>query len=329
MKSKTTRVLWILISLMLVAVACAPAAATAPPVSITVQLLWTHQAQFAGLYAADQLGYYAEEGLTVNFVEGGPTVDKFTTVLDGTAQFGVAGADELILARADGKQVTALAVMYQRSPVVFISLAEYDITRPQDFAGKSIRVTPNIKPTLNAMTAWVGVAPDQYTEVTLPSDVATFAAGEVQVWGAFLDGFALTVRQAGHDINIVYPDDYGVHFYGDTLWAADDYISQNPDTVLRFTRATLKGWQYAIENADQVGAMVARYKPEVSVELENLRMATMLPLINTGEHAIGWMSEGGWQGMATTLLEQGVLKSPLDVSQVYSMHVLTEIYGGN
>jgi DNA-binding NarL/FixJ family response regulator len=42
---------------------------------ITVQLKWTHQAQFAGFYAADQNGYYADEGLEVSFVEGGPDID--------------------------------------------------------------------------------------------------------------------------------------------------------------------------------------------------------------------------------------------------------------
>lgn len=309
--------------------ACAPATTTTPPPTpITLQLAWTHQAQFAGMYAADRLGYYAAEELAVTFVEGGSEVDKLAPVLDGAAQFGVAGADELILARAEGMPVRALATIRQRSPIVFISLADKGITRPQDFAGKEIRVVANLIPTLHAMTAWVGVSPDQYSEVALPSDLATFASGEVPVWGAFLDGLALTAQQAGYELNIIYPDDYGVHFYGDTVWATEDLIAQNPDLVRRFLRATLQGWDSVIQNPAQVGELVAVYDPTVDVALENLRMSVMLPLVNTGEDYIGWMKPDKWAEMEKALREQGVITQPLDVSQVYTMRFLEEIYLG-
>lgn len=324
---KTSRSIVILLLLVLTVTACAPAAAPTPPLTpITVQLSWTHQAQFAGMYAADQNGYYAAEGLAVTFVEGGPNVDKLSPVLAGTAQFGIAGADELILARAQDLPVRAIAVNYRRSPVVFISLADLGITRPQDFAGKTIRVTANIIPTLHVMTARVGITPDQYTEVTLPSDLATFASGEVQVWGGFLDGFAVTTQQAGYKINIIYPDDYGVHFFGDTVWATEDFIAQNPDLVRRFLRATLQGWTYAIENPAEVGTLVAVYNPKADVALENMRMNVMLPLINTGENYIGWMKPEAWAGMEATLREQGVITQPLDVTEVYTLQFLQEIY---
>lgn len=314
--------------LVLLITACTASASPTPPLTpITFQLSWTHQAQFAGMYAADQRGYYAAEGLEVTFVEGGVNVDKLSPVLDGTAQFGIAGADELILARAQGQPVRAIAVNYRRSPVVFISLAEKGITRPQDFAGKTIRVVANIIPTLHAMTARVGIAPRQYTEVALPSDVAAFATGEVQVWGSFLDGLALTAQKAGYKINIIYPDDYGVHFFGDTVWATEDFIAQNPDLVRRFLRATLQGWTYAIENPAEVGTLVAVYNPKADVALENMRMNVMLPLINTGENYIGWMKPETWAGMEATLREQGVITQPLDVTEVYTLQFLQEIYG--
>ena len=307
---------------------CTPKASEQPLEQITVQLAWTHQAQFAGLYAADQRGLYAAEGLAVTFIEGGVNVDRLSPVLEGTAQFGIAGADELILARAQGQPVRAIAVNYRRSPVVFISLADMGITRPQDFAGKTIRVTANISPSLRAMMARVGIAPDQYTEVTLPSDLDTFGSGEVPVWGVFLDGFALTAQQAGYKLNIIYPDDYGVHFYGDTVWATEDFIAQNPDLVRRFLRATLQGWTYAIENPEEVGTLVAAYNPKADVALENMRMNVMLPLINTGEDYMGWMKSEVWVGMEATLREQSVITQPLDVTQIYTLQFLQEIYEG-
>ncbi|MBU2600872.1 MAG: ABC transporter substrate-binding protein [Actinobacteria bacterium] len=307
--------------------ACAPTTTTPPPTPITVQLAWTHQSNFSGFYAAEQRGFYAAEGLAVTFVEGGPQVDLLSPVLDGTAQFGVTGADELIKARAQGRPVRALATIYRRSPVVYISLAELGITRPQEFAGKTIRVAPNLIASLHAMTARVGVPPDQYDEVTLPSDLAAFATGEVPVWGGFIDGLAVAAQQAGYEINIVYPDDYGVHFYGHTVFATDDFIEQNPDLVLRFVRATLQGWDYIIQDPEQNGDLVALYNPTADVALENLRMSIMLPLVNTGQDHIGWMRPETWTGMEKTLREQGVITQPLDVTQVYTLQFLEEIYG--
>ncbi|MCJ7434541.1 MAG: ABC transporter substrate-binding protein, partial [Anaerolineales bacterium] len=97
---KSLRSVAILLLLALTITACAPAATpTPPPTPITVQLGWTHQSNFSGFYAADQLGYYAAEGLAVTFIEGGVNVSNPASVLDGTAQFGITGADELILTR--------------------------------------------------------------------------------------------------------------------------------------------------------------------------------------------------------------------------------------
>lgn len=311
----------------LVCSACVPAASSTPPLTpITVQLAWTHQAQFAGMYAADQKGYYAAEGLAVTFVEAGSNVDKFTPLLEGTTQFGVGGADELIIHRAEGKPLKGIATIFRRSPIVFISLAEKGLTRPQDFAGLTVRISPNIAPTLHAMMAWIGVGSDQYTTVNLPSSVESFASGEVPVWGAFINSIVVAIEQAGHEINIVFPDDYGVHFYADTLFASDEMIATEPEMVLGFVRASLKGWTYVVENPAEAPALVQKYNPDAETAVETGRMIANLPLVNTGQDTIGWMQPEIWTEMENTLRAQGVFTGVLDVSQVYTMQFLNEIY---
>jgi NitT/TauT family transport system substrate-binding protein len=138
----------------------------------------------------------------------------------------------------------------------------------------------------------------------------------------------VSAQQAGVGINIIYPDDYGVHFYGHTLFATDDLIAQNPDLVLRFLRATLNGWNYIIQNPTEDGKLVAVYNPKADVALENMRMNVMLPLVNTGEDYIGWMKPEIWSGMEKTLREQSVLAKPLDVTEVYTLQFLQQIYKG-
>lgn len=300
---------------------------TAALIPISVQLSFTHQAEFAGFYAAEQQGYYEEEGLAVTFHEGGPEVDFLAPVLNGTAQFGVAPPADLILARAAGKPIRGIAVIYRRSPIVFFALANSGIMRPQDFVGKKIRSTTTLDQTLRAMMNQIGIRPDQYEVVYLPSEVALFASGEVPVWGGYVNVFVIDVQQQGYQINVIYPDDYRVHFYGDVLITTDELIRRDPDLVQRFTRATLKGWTYVVENPQTVGEFVREYNPNADPELEIARMTASIPLVNTGEDFIGWMEPEIWEDMGRLLREQGELSDRLNVADVYTLQFLKEIYG--
>ena len=322
----------VLLIVMVVFLAIAlPACQTAAPkprtlTPVTIQLSWTHQAQFAGFYAADQLGYYTDEGLAVTFIQGSPNIVPVEIVNQKKTQFSVGAPEQIIQAREQGEKVRAVAVIYRRSPRVYITMAKSGITRPQDFVGMTIAVGKGGNLMLDTMMANLGIPPDQYTVVQSTSDMLPFYNGETQARAVFLNNEVITTRAAGYSINVIYPDDYGIHFYSDTLFTSDELIASNPDLVLRFTRATLKGWTWAVENAASVGAMVVKYNLAGDAGLENAKMIASLPLVNTGEDHIGWMIPEIWSGMAKILLQQGVLTAPLDVTQVYTMQFLEEIY---
>jgi NitT/TauT family transport system substrate-binding protein len=294
---------------------------------VTVQLAWTHSAQFAGFYAAEQRGYYAAEGLAVTLVEGGPTLDRLKPVLEATAQFGIASPDQLIAARAAGQSVRAIATVYRRSPSVYMALADSGITRPQDFVGKTIQTARFGIPTVHAITARVGVRPDQYRWVESTPDLTPFYTGQVHVRGVFLTNEVVEAQAAGYKLNLIYPDDYGIHRYADTIFTSDDVIARNPDLVTRFLRATLKGWTFAMENPTAIGPLVVKYAPQADPALEAAKMTASIPLVNTGEDAIGWMTPKMWAEMERAYREQGLLTAAVDVTQVYTMRFLNEIYG--
>jgi NitT/TauT family transport system substrate-binding protein len=192
--------------------------------------------------------------------------------------------------------------------------------------GKIISVNTTGHAAFDTMMKKVGISPAQYTLVDSTNDLTPFYSGAVQVRSVYLTNEVLTIRAAGYKINIIYPDDYGIHNYGDTLIAADSLIAAQPDLALRFLRATLKGWTYAVENPAKVGAMVLQYNPQADANLEIDKMTASIPLVNTGEDYIGWMKTEIWNGMAQTLQEQGALSAPLDVTKMYTMQFLDEIY---
>ena len=311
--------------LVLLTLGCQTKEPERPPDEVTVQLKWTHTAQFAGYYAAEQNGDYAAEGLEVKFVEGGRGVDPLAPVLSGATQFGLANPNELILARAEGKPVRAIATIFRRTPLVFFTLAESGITGPQDFVGKSIQVPSRARPLFRTLIANVGVSPDQLTEFDSLGLEALYS-GEVDVALGFLTDQVLVARQAGYQINVIFPDDYGVHNYNDLIFSTEELIDANPDLVTRFLRASLKGWTYAVENPTEIGKMVAAYDPDADPSQEAAKMEASLPLVHTGEDHIGWMKLEVWAGMEHTLRQQGILDGAVELDRVYTMEFLRQIY---
>ena len=315
--------LWLYI---LITLSACDSTSSAPPVTpITLQLSWTHGAQFAGFYAAEERGYYAAEGLAVTFIEGGGEVDRLSSVLEGKVQFGLGGGPEMIRARAEGKPTRVVAAVFQHDPFAFFALADSGITRPEDFAGKRIQIRERARPFLQAVTSRVGLSSDDYTEDT-GANFEDIYSGKVDVAIGFVTAQLLEAEAAGYELNVIYPDDYGVHFYTDLIFTTDELIKTQPDLVTRFLRATLKGWTYALENSTKMGSIIQNYDPELEPRLEEAKLIASLPLINTGENYIGWMKPEVWAGMEQTLREQKALATPSEISQVYTLQFLQEIY---
>src|SRR6202166_2299053 len=106
--------------------------------AVTVRLKWLHQAQFAGYYVAKDKGYYEAAGLDVSIQPGGSDFPAIQMVAGGNEQFGVTGADQILIARSKGVPVVALAVIYRESPFVLFALKKSGITKPSEFVGKTI-----------------------------------------------------------------------------------------------------------------------------------------------------------------------------------------------
>jgi ABC-type nitrate/sulfonate/bicarbonate transport system substrate-binding protein len=298
---------------------------------IAVQLPWFHSGAFAGYYAADQGGAYADEGLKVKFLEGAGAIDPLLSVLDGRARFGIASANHLLQARSEGKPVRAIAVMHQLNPIVFTTLEGSGITHPKQFAGKTIRASATNLPIVRALAQKFGIAPGQYTVSQLRDTDQAFAkfyAGEIDVMTGFQFSTPYKMEKDGKKGRFMSPDNYGVHFYRDCIFTTEAVIAEHPELVADFLRATLKeGWADVVRNPQKASALVVNYAPGADTEYAAKFLTALLPMINTGEHPIGWMKPEVWAAMAKALGSYGVLAAPLDPAQAYTMRFLREVYG--
>lgn len=289
-------------------------------VSIKVRLKWLHQAQFAGFYVAKEKGYYQAEGLDVTLNPGGVDFPAVQMVVGGGEDFGVTAADQILLAREKQVPVVALAVIFRESPMVYFSLKSSGITKPQDFVGKrvGVKLGGNEELTYRAMMRRAGIDMKKIQEIPVKYDMSPLFTGQVDVWPGYAINEPIVAEEQGHQVNIVWPSAYGVSLYADALFATETTIQDRPDVVERFVRATLKGWEYAIQHPDEAVEYTLRYSDQLKRDHELRMMRASIPLLKPDDKPVGWMDASKWLEMEALLREQGFMKDSVAVNSVFT-----------
>jgi len=328
-----TRISVLLILSGIILFGCEKTQSPKAPDEVKLQLKWLHQAQFAGFYMAQEKGYYEKENIKITFLEGGKDVNITGSVISGKADFGVISPEEILINHGRGVPLTALAAMYRRSALVFIARADSGIVRPSDFIGKTVAVAGQggvreFELQLRALMKKMKIDISKINIVPFNADFASLYSGEADITAVYYTGGLIKMRKKGMKLNTIWPGDYGVNFYSDTIVTTDRMISENPDLVIRFLRATLKGWQDAIDDYRQAVAVTLKYVLDKDSDMQMKMMEAMLPLVHTGEDRIGWMKPENWHEMYDTLSEQGLFEKHFDVDQAYTTRFIEEVYGG-
>lgn len=288
--------------------------------AITVRLKWLNQAQFAGYYVAKEKGYYDESGLDVSIQPGGSNFPAIQMVAGGSEQFGVTGADQILLARGKGVPVVALAVIYRKDPFVLFSLRSSGIDNAAKFRGKTIgvKIGGNEELIYRAVLKQAGVAATELSEVPVQFDLTPLLTHQVDVWPGYVINEVLAVQEKGLDTTIISPSDYGVSLYADTLFTTEKMLQQHPDTVRAFVAATLKGWTEAIADPDEAARITIKYGDHLTYDHEFAMMKASIAFLKPDAEAVGTMDMTGWTAMQTLLLGGGFLKAPVDLGKAYT-----------
>ena len=276
---------------------------------VDVQLKWVHQAQFAGFYAGEKEGYYAEEDIDVTLHPGGHLSPEqiIDQLVESDVDFAVVGGDQLIAARFRGEPVVAIAVIFQKNPYVYASLEESGIQRPHDLMGKKVMVPPDADVIHRALMEKLEVNLESIEHVPYERDTTPLMSEEIDAHLVYRTGLGLALEETGADFNWMWVNDYGVHFYADTIVTREVLIQENPELVKRFLQATIKGWRYAIENPAHAVDLTLQYDSDLTRDRQARMVEAQTPLIHTGEVKIGWMERDVWKSMQQMLIEQDVL----------------------
>ena len=320
---KVLGLLFILVLLVGVSVSTADGHLT----SIKLQLQWVAQSQFAGYFAARDLGFYEEEGLDVTILEGAVEIVPQQVVASGGAEFGLAWVPKVLESNEQGVNLVNIAQVFQRSGTLEVSFVDTGIESVEDFVGMRIGTWGfgNEHELFAAMRA-AGIDPDNPDDVTIvqqPFDMSLLLNGEVDAAEAMTyNEYAQVLEQVNpatgelyqpEDLNVIDFNDVGTAMLQDHVFVNADWLAEegNEAIAATFLKASFRGWIYCRDNPDECVEIVLDNGSTLGESHQTWQLNEISKLIWPSPAGIGIMDEDLWaQTVAVALDGQVISEEP-------------------
>ena len=300
------------------------------PESVTFMAGFRPQANlpFVAAYVAQEKGYFEEQGLTVDIQHS--TGEHLNLLMAGEVDFTTVDGNSVLQRRDDpGLPIVAIALFGQRGQQAFLALSDSGINTPKDWEGRTFGYKVTIPVDYLAILEAEGVDRSQIQEVRVGFDPRVLTEGQVDVLAAFKSNEPNVIRSLGFDVNMFDAADYGVPTLGLTYIVRQDQIDDDPETVERFLRATMKGLEFAAANTEETLDIVLKYAEGADREhmrfMLNAEFADAVSPL-TDANGLGWMTEEQWQEFHDSLLKYDALPGSQDVSSAFTNDFLEDVY---
>ncbi len=295
----------------------------AEPQKVTLQLKWVTQAQFAGYYAAQEEGYYEEEGLDVTIRPGGPDIVPEQVVLGGQAEFGIDWLDNLLATRDQGGQIVNVAQVFARSGMTEVTWKDTGIDDITELEGKKVGVwLGGNEHKLFAALTKNGLDPQRDVEIVAqPFDMNLFVNREVDAAAAMTyNELAQVLEQENpetgelyqlDDLNVFLMSDLGTGALEDGIFVREDWISdeENQDIAVRFLKASFKGWVFCRDNFEECLQHVLDNGPTLGEGHQRWQLNEINKLIWPNELGVGVMNAEDFGVTAQIALDYEIIKA--------------------
>ena len=281
---------------------------------VTLQLKWVTQAQFAGYYVALEKGFYDEEGLDVTVLPGGPDIAPPQVLAGGGADAMLNWMPSALAAREKGLPVVNIAQPFKSSGLMLTCWKDTGITGPQDFKGKTIGVWffGNEYPFLSWMSQ-EGISTeggeDGVTVLKQGFNVDPLIQRQADCISTMTYNEYGQVLDAGvsEDELVTFKyEDMGVATLEDGIYVLEENLEDPAfkEKMVKFVRASMKGWKYAEENPDEAAEIVLEYdETGAQTEAHQKRMMGEIAKLTAGSN--GALDEADFQRTVDTLLAGG------------------------
>lgn len=305
---------WMIAASFAAGVTATPLMADGHANTVALQLQWVTQSQFAGYYVAQDKGFYEEEGLDVEILPGGPDIAPPQVLAGGGADAMLNWMPSALAAREKGLPVVNIAQPFKSSGLMLTCWKDTGIESVEDFKGRTIGVWffGNEYPFLSWMSQ-EGISTDGgedgVTVLKQGFNVDPLLQREADCISTMTYNEYGQVLDAGVDpdelVTFKY-EDQGVATLEDGIYVLEENL-EDPvfvDKMVRFVRASMKGWKYAEENPEEAGAIVVENDMTgAQSEAAQIRMMKEIAKLTAGSD--GSLDEADYRRTVETLLAGG------------------------
>jgi NitT/TauT family transport system substrate-binding protein len=308
----------LLIASVLVLAACgtadqpatpAPGGSGGAPTPVKLQLQWFYQAQFAGYIAAVDQGFYKEQGLDVQLLEGGVDIVPQTVLAQGKADYAVAWVPKALASREQGANITDVAQIFARSGTYQVAWKDSGITSAADFKGKKIG-NWGFGNEFELFAGMTKAGLDPGKDVTLVQqqfDMQALLKKEIDAAQAMsYNEYAQLLEAKNPATGKLYtPDDFqiidwkseGTSMLQDAVWANTDKLNDPnyQQQTVKFLVGTIKGWAYCRDNPESCRDMVVAKGSKLGKSHQLWQANETNKLIWPNQAGIGVIDQTAWK----------------------------------
>lgn len=295
-------------------------AASAAPAKVTVSQVtnWFAEPEQGGQWDAQLHGLYAKEGLAMTTLQGGPQVSAIPLVAAGKDTFGMANADQILLARQEGVPIVAILAVFQTDPQVLIW---HQGAVQNGFAGMSNRPVY----VSAGSDYWTYIVDKYHLKNDLQEEYNGTLTGFIHTPNAVIQGYLTeepyTLAHEGVAIDDELVADSGFNPYANVLFTTESEIKNHPTVVKEFVAASIAGWKQYFASPASTDAYMKQYSPDLSTAGMLYAVSHEKALIEGGDaatHGIGWMSAQRWQQLDQQMVQMDLIKPGVSYQSAYT-----------
>ncbi len=306
-----------------------PAAECTEPDDVRLQLQWFAQSQFAGYYVALDNGFYEDQCLNVEILEGGVDIVPQQVLATGGAEFGLAWVPKALVSREGGADIVNIAQVFERSGTLQVSWADSGITEPADWSGRKVGNWGfgNEFELLAAISKFnvedVELVAQDFTMNALLND--EIDAAEAMIYNEYAQVLEAVNPDTGElfqpeDLSVIDYNDIGTAMLQDAVWVNADWIAEegNEDVATRFLTASFQGWIHCLDNFDECVEVVLNNGSTLGQSHQEWQLNEILALIFPATNGIGVMNSELWDQTVAIATEQ--------ITELQGVEIPSEVY---
>jgi len=312
---------------------CGTEALGGAAIPLEFQLQWVPQSQFAGYFAAKDLGFYEDVGLDVTLLDGGPTLppQQIVAAPDGP-ELGEAWVPKVLVAREEGADLVNIAQVFQRSGTLEVSWADSAIDSPEDWAGKNVGawgfgnefevLAAARQAGLEPGTDFTQVTQDFNMELLLNREID---AAEAMIYNEYAQVLEAVDPETGElyqpdDLTVIDFNEVGTAMLQDHVIARESWLAEetngipNEQIATCFLRASFQGWMHCRDNFDECIDIVLNQGTILGEGHMRWQLNEINALIWPSPDGIGILDPDLWQQTVDISLEFDIITAEPDAS---------------